>query len=64
MPCIGVGLVTVTVGLLLFLGSDSPGTMERSEMFGLLLLSGGVVAVLIGMATHVVQVNRADRRRP
>lgn len=64
MPYIGFGLVTIIVGLLLFLGSDSPDTLERSEMFGLLLLVGGVVAVLIGVVTHVVQVNRADRRRP
>lgn len=40
------------------------GTMVRSEAFGLLLLMAGVVAVLIGMVTHVVQVNRADQRRP
>jgi hypothetical protein len=64
MPYIGFGLVTIIVGLLLFLGSDSPGTLARSETFGLLLLVGGVVAVLIGIVTHVVQVNRADRRRP
>jgi hypothetical protein len=64
MPYIGFGLVTIIFGLLLFLGSDSPDTMERSETFGLLLLAGGVVAVLIGMVTHVVQVSRADQRRP
>ena len=46
MPYIGFGLVTIIVGLLLFLGSDSPGTLARSETFGLLLLVGGVVAVL------------------
>ena len=64
MPYIGFGLVTIIFGLLLFLGSDSPDTMERSETFGLLLLAGGVVAVLFGMVTHVVQVSRADQRRP
>ena len=64
MPFIGFGLVAIIVGMLLFHGSDSPGTMVRSEAFGLLLLMAGVVAVLIGMVTHVVQVNRADQRRP
>ena len=64
MPYIGFGLVAIICGLLLSLGSDSPDTMERSETFGLLLLAGGVIAVLIGMVTRVVQVNRADRRRP
>ena len=64
MPYIGFGLVAIIFGLLLSLGSDSPDTLERSETFGLLVLAGGVIAVLIGMVTHVVQVNRADRRRP
>jgi hypothetical protein len=64
MPYIGFGLVAIIFGLLLSLGSDSPDTLERSETLGLLLLAGGIIAVLIGMVTHVVQVNRADRRRP
>jgi len=47
---------------LLFLGGDSPDTMARSEAFGLFLMAGGLIAVLIGMVTHVVQLNRSDRR--
>ena len=41
MPHIGSGLITNVVGLLLFLDSDSPGTLTRQETFGLLLLVGG-----------------------
>jgi hypothetical protein len=59
---IGFGLTSIIVGVLLFHGTDSPATVERSEMFGLLLIATGVVAVLIGMVAHVVAVNRAERR--
>ena len=62
MPYIGFGLVAIIFGLLLFLGSDSPDTMEQSETLALLCMAGGVIAVLIGMVTHVVQLNRSDRR--
>ena len=64
MPYIGFGLVAIIFGLLLSLDSDSPDTLEPAETFGLLLLAGGMIAVLIGMVTHVVQIHRADRRRP
>jgi hypothetical protein len=64
MPYIGFGLVAIILGLLLSVGSDSPDAMERSETFGLLLLTAGVIAVLIGMVTRVAQINRVDRRRP
>ncbi len=64
MGYIGVGLITIIVGFLLFITSDSPATMESSEVFGLLLIAAGLVAVLIGMVVHVVAVNRADKRRP
>jgi drug/metabolite transporter (DMT)-like permease len=63
MGYIAFGLTAVIAGVLLFLGSDSPATMERSEVVGLLLLVAGVVLVLVGMVTHVVAVTRADRRR-
>jgi len=59
---IGFGLTSIIVGVLLFHGTDSPATVERSEMFGLLLIATGVVAVLIGMVAHVVAVNCAERR--
>jgi len=64
MAYIVVGLGTIIVGVLLFLASDSPATVERSEKFGFLLMAAGVVAVLIGMVAHVVAVTRADRRHP
>jgi hypothetical protein len=63
MGYIAFGLTAIIAGVLLFLGSDSPASMERSEMFGLLLLAAGVVLVLIGIVTHVVAVIRADQRR-
>ena len=64
MAYIVIGLFTSILGLLLFFDdSDSPVTMERSELFGLLVLAGGMVTVLIGMVVHVVEVNRADRQR-
>lgn len=64
MGYIFVGLITISVGFLLFITGDSPATMESSEVFGLLLIAAGLFANLIGMVTHVVAVNRADKRRP
>jgi hypothetical protein len=64
MPYLGTGLVVIVVGLLLSLGSDSPDTLEQSETLGLLLLVVGAGAVITGIVIRVVQVNRADQRRP
>ena len=64
MGYIGVGLITSMVGSLLFITNDSPATLESSEVFWLLVIAAGLVAVLIGMMVHVRVVNRADARRP
>ena len=61
MPYIGFGLVTIIVGLLLFLGSDSPGTLARSERSDCSCWWAAWSRCLIGIVTHV---SSGQSRRP
>jgi len=61
MGFITVGLFTIAVGMMLVDVRDSPTTWDPWDVFSLLLMIAGVVAVLVGMVAQVVAVNRGDR---
>lgn len=61
MGFITVGLFAIVVGMMLLDVRDSPTTWDPWDVFSLLLMIAGVVAVLVGMVVQVVAVNRGDR---
>lgn len=61
MGFITVGLFAMVVGMMLLDVRDSPTTWDPWDVFSLLLMIAGVVAVLVGMVVQVVAVNRGDR---
>ena len=60
MGYLAIGLCAVVIG---FLGTAFEAE-EGTPLPWLLVAVGGVVLVLVGMVTHVVRVNRGDRRGP
>ena len=61
MGFITIGLFTIAVGMMLLDVRDTPTTWDPWDVFSLLLMITGAVAVLVGMVVHVVAVNRGDR---
>jgi hypothetical protein len=61
MGFITVGLFAIVVGMMLLDVSDTPTTWHPWDLFSLLLMIAGGVAVLVGMVVHVVSVNRGER---
>lgn len=61
MGFIAVGMFTIAVGMMLVDVSDSPTTWHPWDIFSLVLIIAGAVAVLVGMVVQVVAVNRGDR---
>lgn len=61
MGFITVGLFSIAVGMMLVDVSDTPTIWDSWDVFSLLLMIAGVVAVLVGMVVQVVAVNRGDR---
>jgi hypothetical protein len=61
MGFIFFGLFGIAAGMMLVDVRDSPTTWDPWDVFSLLLMIAGAVAVLVGMVVQVVAVNRGDR---
>ena len=61
MGFITVGLFTIAVGMMVVDVGDSPTTWDPWDVFSLLLMIAGAIAVLVGMVVQVLAVNRGDR---
>ena len=61
MGFIFFGLVGVAAGMMLVDVRDSPTTWDSWDVFSLLLMIAGVVAVLVGIVVEVVADSRGHR---
>jgi hypothetical protein len=61
MGFIFFGLLGIAAGMMLLDVRDTPTTWDPWDVFSLVLMLAGGVAVLVGMVVHVVAVNRGDQ---
>ncbi len=60
MGFIFYGLFGIIAGMSVGEVRDSPGIWDSWDVFSVLLMIAGAVAVLVGIVVHVVAVNRGD----